>query len=102
MCTDKKEEKEEEGKKEMEELEMEETDEPRRPSPLSRMLTSFRERVWPKIQVVFTFTVTRESWLGIFLHLFGCVMAYLSAFTITYQVHTVYVHMVYVYSGTSE
>lgn len=86
-----KEEKKTEGddKKEevvMEQMEIEEPSEPPRPSALSRVMTHLQEKVWPKSKWLFTFKIDRDGPVGIFLCLFGCLMAFLSCFTITYQV----------------
>lgn len=70
----------------IEEMEIEEPSEPPRPSALSRMMTRFQEEVWPKSKWLFTFKIDRDGPVGIFLRLFGCLMAFLSCFTITYQV----------------
>ena len=47
-----------------------------------------KTKVWPPLKKLLTFTVKKEGVLGTMLHLLGCLMAYLSAFTITYQVCT--------------
>ena len=47
-----------------------------------------KTKVWPPLKKMLTFTVMKEGVLGTALHLLGCLMAYLSAFTITYQVRT--------------
>ena len=82
--------KEEEEKEEevvvVEEMEVEEPDEPPRPSLLDRAITKFQEEAWPKIRFLFTFKIDRDGRVGIFLRVFGCIMAFLSCFTITYQV----------------
>ena len=89
------EEKKEEPKKEkeaetvvVEELEIEEPDEPPRPSALKQALMRFQEEVWPKISWLFIFKIHCEGNVGTFLRLFGCIMVFLSCFTITYQVNT--------------
>ena len=69
----------------MEEMEIEEPSEPP-PSALSRLMTHLQEKVWPKSKWLFTFKIDRDGPVGIFLRLFGCLMAFLSCFTITYQV----------------
>ena len=90
----KEEKKKEEKKKEeaevvvVEEMEIEEPEEPPRPSVLKRALEAFREKVWPKISWMFLFKIDRDGHVGTFLRVFGCIMAFLSCFTITYQVHT--------------
>ena len=81
----KKEEEKEEEVVVVEEMEVEEPDEPPRPSLLDRAITKFQE-VWPKIRFLFTFKIDRDGRVGIFLRVFGCIMAFLSCFTITYQV----------------
>lgn len=70
----------------VEEMEIEEPSEPPRPSALSRVMTHIQEEVWPKSRWLFTFKIDRDGPVGIFLRLFGCLMAFLSCFTITYQV----------------
>ena len=82
----KKEEEKEEEMVVVEEMEVEEPDEPPRPSLLDRAITKFQEEVWPKIRFLFTFKIDRDGRVGIFLRVFGCIMAFLSCFTITYQV----------------
>lgn len=47
-----------------------------------------KTKVWPPLKKLLTFTVKKEGVLGTVLHLLGCLMAYLSAFTVTYQVCT--------------
>ena len=90
----KKEEEEPKEKKEevvvVEEMEIEEPDELPRPSPLHQAITRFREEVWPKTSFLFTFTINRDGRVGTFLRVFGCIMAFLSCFTITYQVSPCY------------
>ena len=91
VCIDKKEEEEETKKEEevvVEEMDIEEPDEPPRPSLLDRAITGFQEGVWPKMRFLFTFKIDRDGRVGTFLRVFGCVMAFLSCFTITYQVTT--------------
>ena len=78
--------KKEEEKVEVEELEMEEPAEPPRPSLLTRALTRFQDDVWPKISWMFIFKINRDGRVGTFLRVFGCLAAFLSCFTITYQV----------------
>ena len=72
----------------VEELEIEEPDEPPRPSALKQALMRFQEEVWPKISWLFIFKIHCEGNVGTFLRLFGCIMVFLSCFTITYQVNT--------------
>lgn len=92
----KKEEEEPKEKEEevvvVEEMEIEEPDEPPRPSPLHQAITRFQEEVWPKISFLFTFTINRDGRVGTFLRVFGCIMAFLSCFTITYQVSPSYMY----------
>ena len=88
-----KEEEEETQKKEeevekvvVEEMEIEEPEQPPRPSLLDRAISTFRERVWPRVRFLFTFKIARDGRAGAFLRVFGCIMTFLSCFTITYQV----------------
>ena len=67
---------------------MEEPGEPPRPSVFSRAVTRFQEGVWPKISWLFTFKIERDGHVGTFLRVFGCIAAFLSCFTITYQVNS--------------
>ena len=46
----------------------------------------FKSKVWPTTRKLLTFTIKKEGVLGTVLHLLGCLMAFLSAFTISYQV----------------
>ena len=46
----------------------------------------WKTKVWPPVKKLLTFTIKKEGVLGTVLHLLGCLMAYLSAFTISYQV----------------
>ena len=79
--------KKEEEKVVVEEMDIEEPEQPPRPSLLDRAITTFRERVWPRTSFLFTFKISRDGPVGAFLRVFGCVMAFLSCFTITYQVY---------------
>lgn len=45
-----------------------------------------KTKLWPPMKKLLTFTVKKDSIPGTVLHLLGCLMAYLSAFTISYQV----------------
>ena len=79
----KKEEKEEESKVEAEEPEQPPTT---RQSAISRLLSRLWEGNWKTILI---FTIDRDSKVGIFLRLFGVLLAFVSSFTISYQViHT--------------
>ena len=96
----------EEAVVEVEQLEIEEPGEPPRPPVLSRALAWLRDEVWPKTRWLFIFTIERDGRVGIFLRVFGTLMAFLSCFTITYQVlslctstpqHTdIHLHVLYI------
>ena len=45
-----------------------------------------RERVWPAIRLAVTFTISPVGKFGMFYSYTGCLLAYFSAFTISYQV----------------
>jgi len=45
--------------------------------------------VWPTLRKALTFTVSKEGVFGNVLNLLGCLMAYFSAFTISYQVYKI-------------
>ena len=49
-----------------------------------------KTKVWPPLKKALTFTIKKDGVLGTALHLLGCLMAFLSAFTISYQVCTIY------------
>ena len=52
----------------------------------------WKTKIWPPVKKLLTFTIKKEGVLGTVLHLLGCLMAYLSAFTISYQVCIVIVN----------
>lgn len=78
----------------VEEMVIEEECEPPRPSLLKRAMTSFRK----KIAILFVFTINRERRVGLFLRVLGSVLAFLSCFTITYQVCLLLIHLVATYT----
>ena len=61
--------KEEEGEEKVvvEEMEIEEPEQPPRPSLLDRAISTFRERVWPRVRFLFTFKIARDGRAGAFL-----------------------------------
>ena len=50
-----------------------------------------KTKVWPPLKKALTFTIKKDGVLGTALHLLGCLMAFLSAFTISYQVYASYI-----------
>ena len=54
-----------------------------------------KTKLWPPMKKLLTFTIKKDSIPGTILHLLGCLMAYLSAFTISYQVQLYFMHYVF-------
>ena len=67
------------------------SDEEQRPTLLQECLeycrTEMKETIWPALKPFLTFTISPVGKFGVLYSYVGCLLAYFSAFTISYQVH---------------
>ena len=57
------------------------------PTCLTTCWMKFLQSVWPTLRWCLTFTIPNKGIFGTVFQLLGCLLAYLSAFTISYQVY---------------
>lgn len=63
---------------------------PQRPSCLTSCGVCCKERVWLHLKKFLTFTIPSGGVFGTIVHLLGCLLAFFSFFTISYQVFYIF------------